>query len=408
MIKHNISESVKKLLHDRQFVLWCFAPTNELDELWRNWVENHPEKENDLLEAQQLLKATKLNNHVLSAEDSKILYYRLQESVKHRKKTQQRHIIYSVAAACFTFFCLLGSWIYLQTDNKPSVYVAEAISKIDSAQTEVELVLTNHDKMFVANKATIKLNQQGNVNIKKEEITAVENDSIQKEATEQVAERKMNVLKVPKGRHSSVVLADGTKVWVNSGTVLSFPNVFEEDNRTIYVDGEIYLEVTKDVSRPFYVKTSQMDVRVLGTSFNVTAYDDEHNQSVILTEGSVEVRGQNGLKRKIQPQDRLVLEKNKMDVSRVNVYDYISWKDGVFLFKNKSLAYVAQRLSRYYRIHVECTPEVENYTCSGKLVLFDDLNSVLKTLKESLPISYEIEENVIKLSTNLKKDLPMN
>lgn len=302
---------------------------------------------------------------------------------------------------------MLGSWFYFQTDNKPEIYIAEIISKIDSTQTEVELELTNHEKMFVANKATIQLNHSGNVQIKEEEITAVENDSVPQKAIEQAAEKKMNILKVPRGRHSSVVLADGTKVWVNSGTILSFPNVFEGDNRTIYVDGEIYLEVTKDASRPFYVKTSQMDVRVLGTSFNVTAYNDELNQSVILTEGSVEVSGQNGLKRKIQPQDRLVLGKDRMDVSSVNVYDYISWKDGIFLFNNKSLAYVAQRLSRYYRIHFECTPEVENYRCTGKLVLFDDLNSVLQTLKESLPISYEIEDDVIKLSTNLKKDLPM-
>lgn len=150
-----------------------------------------------------------------------------------------------------------------------------------------------------------------------------------------------------------------------------------------------------------------MDVRVLGTHFNVTAYEDETNSAVVLVEGGVEITTPKGLKQKIQPNERLVLKGNQMEVSNVNVYDYTSWKDGVFLFNNQRLTYVTQRLSRYYRMEFVCDPEVEYYTCSGKLVLFDDLNKVLHTLEKSLPISCEINGNTINLSTNTKKRMPM-
>ena len=88
---------------------------------------------------------------------------------------------------------------------------------------------------------------------------------------------------VPKGRRAShLVLEDGSKVWVNSGSTFRFPTTFEKNKREVYVDGEIYIEIAKDAERPFFVKTSEMSVRALGTRFNVMAYHDELAQSVVL------------------------------------------------------------------------------------------------------------------------------
>lgn len=150
-----------------------------------------------------------------------------------------------------------------------------------------------------------------------------------------------------------------------------------------------------------------MDVRVLGTSFNVTAYNDETYQSVVLVEGRVEIKSKTGSKQVIEPTERLILTENQISVSKVNTYDYTSWKDGIFLFTDQSLGYVAQRLSRYYHVDFICTPEIKNYSCSGKLVLFDNLNKVLHTLEKSFPISCEETGNKIKLSSNPNKKMPM-
>lgn len=403
MVDNKIPESEKELLRDGSFILWCLTPTKELDDRWRIWVEKHPERSEDLSHAKRIIQSTKLNKYTLTSKESGALYTRLSDTMNRRKKQKTIRLMLS-AAACIAVLCMIATWIaYQGSDIISEKQLLSAEIKIDSTQTEVELELSESEKMLIDNKATIQLSTQGTI-----QITGTHNKTVPAPASankdkKEVTGSKMNILKVPNGRHSSLVLADGTKVWVNSGTILSFPSTFDTDNRTISVNGEVYLEVAKDASRPFYVKTSQMDVRVLGTTFNVTAYNEDKTQSVILAEGSVEVVGTTGLVRKMQPEEMLVLEDNRMNVSHVDVYNYISWKDGLLQFDRKNIGYVIQRLSRYYGMKFECSQDIQDYVCSGKLVLFDDITSVMTTLKESFPISYEREGDKIKLSRNYKK-----
>lgn len=207
----------------------------------------------------------------------------------------------------------------------------------------------------------------------------------------------MEVIVVPCGRRSFLILPDSTKVWVNAGTILRFPQQFQADNRTIHVNGEIYLEVKKDPTRPFFVKTSQMDIQVLGTSFCVTAYQEEEAQSVVLKEGLVTVNDRNGTEQKITPDEMLVLSQDQMTVKEVDSYNYISWIDGILQFKERNLGQILDQLSRYYRISFNCPEKLESFKCSGKLVLFDDIHQVLKTLQTSLPISYQEKDEVIEI-----------
>lgn len=398
MNQDKITDSIKELLHDSRFVLWCLSPTEELDIWWRNWVEKYPEKEESVHKAKEIILSVKLNKYSLTHADSMKLHSRIQGSMIIRKKTQHKRIYWNSAAACIALLCVLGSLFILEKNTTTNKYIAsiEAV-QIDSTQTEVELFLTSQKKVQVKDKATIQINEKGNAQIRKKQITAVDRT---KENISII--QKMNVLKVPRGRHSSIVLEDGTKIWVNSSTILQFPNQFEKDNRTIYADGEIYLEVVKDPTRPFIVKTTKMDVRVLGTSFNVTAYNDDPIQYVVLKEGSVSVDNHTGKEKIINPWEKLILEDDNMTVSSVNIYDYISWKDGILKLDRKKLAEVTQQLSRYYRVHFEFPSEIKDYICSGKLVLFDDIQNVMKTLQESFPISYKIDGDTIKLSSNIK------
>ncbi len=404
---HKIPEAVKELLQNSYFILWCYTPTDKSDEWWANWAENYPERKADISEARRILLSTKLNNIHPSEEDYTKLYARLEKNVVLLKKKQQKYIWPRVvAAACVVLAMCVGSLLYFQKNNQTTFFTIENLVPVDSTLTEVELKLTNLERVSVTNNAVIRLKNSGTIHVNQEEITVADN-TLNVNSSKSATKPKMNVLQVPRGRYSSVILADGTKVWVNSGSVLHFPNSFEKEHRTIYANGEIYLEVAKDTSRPFYVKTSKMDVRVLGTSFNVTAYNDETYQSVVLVEGRVEIKSKTGSKQVIEPTERLILTENQISVSKVNTYDYTSWKDGIFLFTDQSLGYVAQRLSRYYHVDFICTPEIKNYSCSGKLVLFDNLNKVLHTLEKSFPISCEETGNKIKLSSNPNKKMPM-
>ena len=211
------------------------------------------------------------------------------------------------------------------------------------------------------------------------------------------ASEKQNTLIVPYGSHSSIVLADGSKVWINSGSKLRFPSSFGPGERRIKVEGEIYIEVAKDTSRPFYVETPQLTVNVLGTKFNVSAYADDALQSVVLVEGKVNVKANSNEDFVLLPNQRFKLSDGISGIDEVNAYDYISWKDGVLQFRGETMKDIIQRLSRYYNVSITCTPEVAQKCTMGKLILFDDIEQVMKTFSLLYDVQCTIEAGSIKI-----------
>lgn len=393
-------EEVKRLIQDNQFIMWCLSPSEKQDLLWQAWIDEDPERTEIIEEARKAILSVRLNDDKMPRNDRDILFRRISTSLQERKKKRLRLVVYRYAAACvFIAVCsvLTLKLLYMdkeQSDIKENLFTQEVIQK---TQTEVELKLEDDRSVLLENKSTVKLNSKGEIcvdsKVGEQEING-EKESDAGRTGKEVAE-KLNTLKVPYGRRSSLVLADGTKVWVNSGSVVHFPSTFEPDKRVIYVEGEAYLEVAKDTQRPFTVKTPKMDVRVLGTSFNVSAYKDDGEQSVVLREGHVRVDDCRGTKRDILPDEMLVMKDDQMKVTKVDVNDYISWVDGEFIFRSKKMSYIAQRLMRYYGVKIETSPQIDELMCSGKLVLFDDINQVMRTLCEGLPLAYRIEGDTV-------------
>lgn len=209
------------------------------------------------------------------------------------------------------------------------------------------------------------------------------------------ASDKKNKLIVPCGHRTFLTLEDGTKVWVNSGTTLEFPVAFASDKRDIYVDGEIYIEVAKEPQRPFYVHAGNMDVKVLGTRFNVSAYSEDASSSIVLVEGLVEVSADNERRKKVlTPDNMLTLTPTSMDITPVDTYDYISWKDGLLQFRSQPLENVLTRLSRYYNVEIECEEDLRPMRCTGKLVLFDSVMTVVETISRTIPLEKTLVSNV--------------
>ena len=407
MNKKQHIKTVDQLIHDDFFILWCLFPTEESEQVWiDDYLTLYPEEKENIEKARQMVRSLKLNNRKLSPIEKESLKENIINDLRKFRKPKRMRLTWQYAAACILIICTLGSLFLITKENlfqeRDILSLVDDV-QLDVNQTEVELYLAQ-EKMKVSDNATILVDQQGKIKV-------TDKDFNNLEATERkcIGEAKekgnhMNVLSVPKGRHSSLILPDGTKVWVNSGTVLQFPEIFEKDKRLIYVEGEVYLEVTKDASCPFYVKTNQMEIRVLGTSFGIVAYKDENFQSVVLKEGSVAVEGYKSGKQIIKPNDLLVLENGQMSVSQVNVYDYISWIDGILQFREKNLGEVLRSISRYYRVQFSYPPDIEQVKCSGKLVLFDNMDQVLQTLQKTLSVSFHRKGNLIEVnSINNKK-----
>ncbi len=392
---HHIPASVRRWMEDKDFILHCLTPTPESEVKWKHYLREHPESEADLQEAQRLLLSARLNPAHRPTEESNRLWERIAEDMQRSdSKRRHRRILTTryVTAACITTIVFLASWL-LWTTLSPSpdhIQQTAKISAVDTLQREVTLISDNRQPIQVENNALISYDTLITIHARGEKIRALQNEA-------STPTGGTNTLIVPYGKRSSLLLADGSKVWINSGSVLHFPSTFEGKERRIQVEGEIYIEVAHDSTRPFYVETSQMVINVLGTKFNVSAYRDDDSQSVVLVEGKVNVRTDDEGDCTLAPDQRLCLDTTDrlFRVDRVDVSYYTSWKEGILQFRGDTMDEIARRLSRYYNVHIHCSPSVAGKCTVGKLLLFDDIHQVMKTFSLLYDIHYTVEDGEI-------------
>ena len=208
---------------------------------------------------------------------------------------------------------------------------------------------------------------------------------------------KSCVIETPKGERSSIILSDGTKVWLNSGSQLIYSHSFGVENRKVTLKGEGFFEVTKD-KMPFIVNTSYADVRVFGTRFNVSAYDDDGFVEATLEEGSIGFQSETNKEIiKIEPGQQILLVKDKGEiiVKRVNVDLYTSWKEQKLKFDNASFADVIKKLERWYDVDIMWEEELmssERYTMTFKT---ESLREVFELIQLTTPMIFNIDKDKV-------------
>lgn len=190
-----------------------------------------------------------------------------------------------------------------------------------------------------------------------------------------------NILNTPQGGVYEIILADGTKVWLNSASSLRFPVAFVGSQRDVYLSGEAYFEVVQNSSMPFEVHVNNMEVKVLGTHFDVMAYNDESAVKTTLLEGSVQVSDGNQKVMILPGQQATVSRKagDAMEVKPVNVTEVIGWKNGLFIFRNTDLQTVMHQLARWYAVTISYEGNV-NGQINGMISRNTNLSQVLDML----------------------------
>jgi len=193
-----------------------------------------------------------------------------------------------------------------------------------------------------------------------------------------------NTLFTPRGGQYQVVLADGTKVWLNAASSLRFPSDFRGSQRAVELTGEAYFEVAKNKHKPFLVKVGEMQVNVLGTHFNVNAYTEESSIKTSLLEGSVKITSGKATSI-LQPGEQAVLRNadNKVRVNRVNMDEVIAWKNGVFQFDDADITSVMREIARWYNVEIVYSGSVPARRFEGKISRSAQLTEVLKILELS-------------------------
>ena len=202
-----------------------------------------------------------------------------------------------------------------------------------------------------------------------------------------------NELEVPLGGECTILLNDGTRVWVNSGSKLKYPLSFVDKERCVYLEGEAFFEVEK-ADKPFIVKNFLGDVRVLGTAFGVTAYRVDSVGYTTLVRGSVCVKNNLSDSLIIYPGEQVVsLRDGKMIKRDVDVEEYVGWKDGAFIFKERRLEDIVKILERWYNIHVVFQDdELKDFLFTGYLDRYKDINVFFNALRRTGKVEYKFSE----------------
>lgn len=224
-----------------------------------------------------------------------------------------------------------------------------------------------------------------------------------KNITSEVA---INVVTVPRGKRFEVVLSDGTHINLNSETIIKYPVEFKQgEDRMVELIGEAYFKVAKDKEHPFIVKTKEVRTQVLGTEFNVTAYNNDAFSKVVLIEGSVLVSAEGDESKNrggilLKPGKKIVYSKIEklMKESDAVVMNHVAWINGVLLFENESFMNISKKLERFYNVDIINNYEAfnnENFT--GQFDV-ETIEEVFKTFKKSTSFEYIIENNKVNIN----------
>lgn len=213
------------------------------------------------------------------------------------------------------------------------------------------------------------------------------------------------IVLVEKGQKANLVLPDGSRVWVNSDSKLSYGSRFNRKERVLSLEGEAYFEVMPDKERPFIVETADLTVRALGTSFNVKAYEYEKNVYAVLMTGKVEVKSSfEALV--LQPNERIVFNRQTGNMEKSSVEDakdYINWRYNALTFKGETFENIVLTLERYYNTRIVFESEtLKKYRFTGTPGN-TSLESILQILSLTSPLSYEVRDSVIILRENVKQ-----
>ena len=205
-----------------------------------------------------------------------------------------------------------------------------------------------------------------------------------------------HTLEVPRGCEFQVLLADGTRVWLNAASRLRYPGRFVGDRREVYLEGEGYFEVAKDARHPFVVEVGHAEIEVLGTSFNVYSYLEEQKTEATLVEGKVRFSA-GGQEVTLSPGEQGVWDTaGHLDKREVDVYPYIAWKDGKFVFRKRTLEEVMRIVSRWYNVNVVFEDAVsKQVSFSGNIRRYDDFSQVVGMLEMTGGLEFKIEGKTI-------------
>jgi transmembrane sensor len=329
------------------------------------------------------------------------IWNQITETNKNKKLKLQRFRLFRYVAVACSIVGIIGFSLYnfIGTDKNVrtqliSDFARENIINTQQPNSQIQLISGNKTLALEGSHAKLEYDKSGKLKVNTQSVA-------EGQSTKSINEEGVySQLRVPYGKRAFLTLTDGSSLWLNSGTTVIYPSKFAKDKREIFVQGEVYAVVFHDEKRPFIIKTEKLDVQVLGTVFNVSAYKEDKQVDVVLVSGSVNVKPANGKSTIIKPNQMFEYTEKASTLRNVNVENYTSWHDGNYVFKNEPIENILLCLSRYYNVTMKLPVEPSGISCSGKLELKDDLIQQLNGLSAITSLSFGVKNNEYKISFN--------
>lgn len=323
----------------------------------------------------------------LSQTQKEILGNQIAQSINAYKK---RRLIIGISSAA-VFLLLIGISAVFTSVRKSEIKTFAENSKLDLPTGNTRLILAGEEIQINSDESKIKYEEKGN------QIHINSSDSIKQEVNDN--EIVYNTVIVPYGKRTQITLADNSSIWLNSGSKLIYPARFAANKREVYLEGEAIFEVSHNREQPFHVITRDVEVKVLGTVFDVCAYRDDSITSTVLEKGSVELRYSKSsfisqAKLTMTPGTMAVYspQEQMMEQSDVNTRLYTSWREGYLVLERQTLGEILKKISRYYNVSIELNDQsLKDETFTGNLDLRNSAVQVLESIGEI--ISAKIEKN---------------
>lgn len=307
---------------------------------------------------------------VFSSEDQETLGQRLYQYISREKDRRAQHRKKSLwrkaAAAAAVLVCLSGGAYFFDNVQKPDRQsIVNYDNDIPPGDSKATLTLADGSTIVLEDAEEGELTELAGTRIIKPD-----SGSLVYTGSGNAGETGYNTLSTPRGGQFKVTLPDGTKVWLNAASSITYPIVFNKDERQIEMAGEAYFEVARDKSKPFKVHTVAAGgmgqiVEVLGTHFNINAYPDEKAVKTTLLEGSVMIKAEN--QKLLKPGQQSTLDGDALFVHQVDTMEAVAWKNGLFHFRDASIKTVMRQLARWYDVEVVYEGDIPEREFSGKI-----------------------------------------
>jgi len=405
MGKNYESYNAQQFLDDAYFIEWVKGESAEASNFWNQWLAANPANIMEMRSAEKQLRAILSAKRIKANEkDAEEVWARIENSVqkesfpsaKIRKMPQQ----WWAAAAILLLFAS-GGYLFLNHENSKtqvaSIHNNVPVNDAAPGGNKAILTLANGSKIVLNNVKNGALTQQGNTKVVKLDDGKL---AYQSDETTAPIAVEYNTVSTPRGGQYQLTLADGSKVWLNAESAITFPTAFTGNERKVTIKGEAYFEVAHDASKPFQVTVNGMQVQVLGTHFNINAYDDEGEIKTTLLEGSVKV-SKGPESKLITPGQQAVVSSTepKIVVQQADVDEAVAWKNGLFHFNNADLQEVMRQLSRWYDVNVMYDGTIPKREFAGEMQRDLNLSQVLELLVKN-DVHFKIDGKKIIVLTN--------